>query len=275
MRLRRVPALYWILSLALAACTSVTIFRLAAAADARARYWGTLATVPVVTTPIAAGRPVEASHFEMRPVPESLLPHSGVVFEPVGLTAIVALWPGEVLIEAKLAPAGLEGPAAMLEPGERAVAVPRNDTTPPLAVGDRVDVIVNLDPSVVGGPPAVPLARAAPVLHVTEVAVTLAVSVDAATKVAFGAAQSALSLTITSPADWTSAPSDSWPSASRYGQSYDGSAEDDPVDHEGREGAGAKVPEQPPNGSEAGDGSGGDPHPEGAAEPGGNPAGAD
>lgn len=267
MRLRRVPALYWILSLGLAACTSVTIFRLAAAADARARYWGTMAEVPVVTTPVAAGAAIESSDFEMRRVPESLLPHSRVVFEPVGLTALMPLWPGEVIIEAKLAPAGIDGPAAMLEPGERAVAVPRIETTPPVAVGDRVDVILNLDPSTVAGPPAVPIARAARVLHVTEVAVTLAVSVDQATKVAFGAAQSALSLAITSPADWASGASNR--------DRYDDAAGDDPVDGEGSEAAGTQEAQQPPDSPEPGDSGSADTDSEGAAEAGGDPAGAE
>lgn len=267
MRLHRVPALYWILSLGLAACTSVTIFRLAAAADARARYWGTLAAVPVVTVPVPAGAAIDASDFEMRSVPESLLPHSSVVFEPVGLTALVPLWPGEILIEGKLAPAGVDGPVAMLEPGERAVAVPRMETTPPIAVGDRVDVILNLDPSTAGGVPALPIARAARVVHVAEAAVTLAVPAKDATKVAFGAAQSALSLALTSPADWTS-------SASQR-EAYDDAAGDYPVHDEGGEAAGAHEAEQPPNGGEAGNGGGADPHAEGAAESGGNPPGAE
>lgn len=268
MRLRRVPALYWILSLGLAACTSVTIFRLAAAADSRARYWGTLAAVPVVTGPIAAGATIEADDFEIRRVPEALLPHSSVAFEPVGLTAIVPMWPGEVVVAAKLAPAGLEGPAAMLGAGERAVAVPRIETTPPVSVGDRVDVILNLDPAgTSGGPPAIPVARAARVLHVAEVAVTLAVPVDEATKVAFGAAQGALSLAITSPADWTSG------SSRGYGED-DGTGEE-PIDHEGSEAAVPDEPQQPPHGPETGDRGGADAHAESSAEAGGDPAGAE
>ena len=265
MKLRRVPALYWIVALGLATCTSVTVFRLAAAADARARYWGTLAEVPVVTSPIPAGAAVGASDFEMRAVPESLLPHSGVAFEPVGLTAIVPLWPGEVLVEAKLAPAGVAGPGAMLEPGQRAVAVPRVETTPPVRIGDRVDVILTLDPGAgVGGPPALPIARAAPVIHVSEVAVTIAVSVADATKVAFGAAQSALSLAVSSPADWTSA-------------AGDGDRDDDPpgeysVDDEWGEAAGANEAQQSPDRGEAGDRGGTHAHAEGGDEPGGEAA---
>jgi Flp pilus assembly protein CpaB len=268
LKLRRVPALYWILSLALAACTSVTIFRLAAAADSRARYWGTMAAVPVVTEPIAAGATVEPAHFEIRRVPESLLPHSAVEFEPAGLTAIVPMWPGEVLVEAKLAPAGLDGPAAMLQTGERAVAVPRSETTPPLSPGDRVDVILNLDPSVTGGgPPAIPVARAVRVLHLTEAAVTLAVPAEDAAKVAFGAAQGALSLAIAGPADWTSGPGGGHREDHRTGE--------DPVDHEGSEAAVADETQQPPDGGEPGDGGRADAHPESPAEPRRDPAGAE
>ena len=258
MRLRRVPALYWILALGMAACTSIAIFRLAAAADARARYWGTLASVPVVTAPIAAGAIIDTADFEMRSLPESLLPSSGVVFEPAGLTAILPLWPGEVLVEAKLAPAGVDGPAAMLQAGERAVAVPKNETTPPVAVGDRVDVILTLEPQSAG-----PIARAARVLHVNEVAVTLAVGADAAASVAFGAAQSALSLAVTSPADWTSAASDG-------DRDYDAAGEY-AVDDEGREAAVPDEAEQTPDGGETGDAGGSHSDAEGGTETGGQP----
>ena len=266
MRLRRVPALYWILALGLAACTSVTIFRLAAAADARARYWGTHAEVPVVVSAVVAGGTVGASDFEMRRVPESLLPQSDVVSDPVGLTAIVPLWPGEVLVEAKLAPAGVDGAAALLEPGERAVAVPRNETTPPVAVGDRADVILTLDASAgtTGGPPAFTIARAAMVVHVNEAAVTLAVSADDAAKVAFAAAQSAVALAVSSPEDWSS--------ASDGGDRYDDPAHDHPIDDEGGEAAVADEPQQSPDGGEPSDGGGAHAHAESGAEAGGQPA---
>lgn len=269
MRLRRVPAIYWILALGLAACTSVTIFRLAAAADARARYWGTLAEVPVVSIPIAAGTPIDSDDFEMRSVPESLLPESEVVFEPEGLTAIVPLWPGEVLVEAKLAPAGSDGPAALLQAGERAVAVPRIETTPPVRVGDRVDVIlaVDLADSHTSGPPALTIARAARVLHVSEVAVTLAVPSGSAAGVAFGAAQSAVSLAVSPPQDWGSASGDG------YGD--DDAAGEYPIDHEGGEAAVADEPQESPDRSEPGDGGRADPDAEGPAEPRGDPAGAE
>lgn len=245
MRLRRVPVLYWILAVGLAACTSVAVFRLAAAADARARYWGTHVEVPVVAAPVAAGATIEPSDFEMRRVPESLLPQSEVVSEPVGLTAIVPLWPGEILVEAKLAPAGVDGAAALLEPGQRAVAVPRNETTPPVEVGDRVDVILTLDASAgtTGGPPAFAIARAARVLHVSETAVTLAIPAADAAKVAFGAAQNALALAVSSPEDWSS-------SAAGGGDGYDDAADDDSIDDEGGETALPDQSQQPPDGGE-------------------------
>lgn len=273
MRLRRVPALYWILAVGLAACTSLTVFRLAAAADARANYWGTLAEVPVVDQPIAAGELVDAADFSMRSVPEALLPESEVVFEPVGLTAIVPLVPGEVIVEAKLAPAGLLGPAAMLTAGQRAVAVPRTDTTPPVAVGDRVDVILTLDASAAGigaGPPAFPVARGASVLDVTETAVAIAVSADEAPKVVFGAAQGAVSLALAPPEDWNGAKPDV--SGAGAGDGYDQSAGENPVDHERSEAAVTDEAQQAPHGGEAGDAGGTHAHDEGGSEARGQPA---
>ena len=258
MRLRRLPALYWILAFALAVCTSITVFRLTAAADARARYWGTMAEVPIAVSPIAAGETVRSDHYELRRVPESLLPESAAAGEPVGLTAVVPLWPGEVLVESKFAPAGLEGPSALLEPGERAVAVPRIETTPPVSVGDRVDVILTLDPAA-AGTPAVTVSRAARVLHVDESAVTLAVSAADAPKVAFGAAQSALSLAVTSPFDWSSA-------ASRSDRDHDGTGEHAVHDERG-EAASPDELQQPPDGGESGDAGRGHAHAEGGGEP--------
>ena len=259
MKLRRLPALYWILALGLAACTSVTVFRLAAAAEARARHWGTLAEVTVAIAAIAPGDAVTSDDYEVRQVPESLLPESAVVTEPEGSTAVVPIWPGEFLVESKFAPAGLEGPAALLEPGERAVAVPRIETTPPVAVGDRVDVILTLDPSAAGGPPALSVARAARVLHVSEVAVTLAVGVDDAPRVVFGAAQSALSLAVTSPADWASA-------AGGGHRDHDGTGQD-PIHDERSEAPPPDELQEAPDGREPGDAGRAHAHGEGGSEP--------
>lgn len=267
MRLRRLPALYWILAFGLAISTSVTVFRLTAAADARARHWGTLAEVPIATSHIAAGDTLGPDDYELRRVPESLLPEPGVATEPDGLTALVPLWPGEVLVESKFAPAGLDGPAALLEPGERAVAVPRIETTPPVSVGDRVDVVLTLDATAAGGigPPAVPVALAARVVHVDEEAVTLAVPATNAPRVAFGAAQSALSLAVAPPADWGSA-------ASGRDRDYD-SAGDNPIQDEGGEAPRPNELEQTPDRAESGDGGGSDPDDEGPAEAGRDSAG--
>ena len=269
MRLRRVPALYWVLAVGLAACTSLTVFRLAAAADARARYWGTFAEVPVVVRPTDAGHRLEADDFRMRSIPEALLPESDVVFEPTGLTAIVPLVPGEVIVEAKLAPAGLRGPTAMLGAGQRAVAVPRTDTTPPLEVGDRVDVIVTLDASASGmgaGPPAFPIARAAKVLEVTEAAVAIAVSADQAPKVVFGAAQGAVSLVLAPPEDW---PVEVGASAASAGDGDHQSAGQDAVHHERGEAPVADEAQQAPHGRETGHPGGAHSHGEGGGESGG------
>ena len=268
MRLRRVPALYWVLAVGLAACTSLTVFRLAAAADARARHWGTLAEVPVVERPVEAGRALEEADFRMQAVPEALLPESEVVFEPTGLTAVVPLVPGEVIVAAKVAPAGLRGPVAMLASGERAVAVPRTDTTPPVEVGDRVDVILTADGSADGmgaGPPAFPIARAARVLEVTDVAIAIAVIADDAPSVVFGAAQGAVSLVLAPPEDWPG----SGPSA---GDGEHDRAGQDPVHHEGGEAAVADEAQQAPHGGEAGNAGRAHSHGEGGSEAGGQSA---
>jgi hypothetical protein len=78
------------------------------------------------------------------------------------------------------------------------VALPADPSvTPPLEAGDRVDVLVSVDPTAVSGAPTFVLAPGALVLDVGELAVTVAVPASDAPRVAFAAASGSVALALT------------------------------------------------------------------------------
>jgi Flp pilus assembly protein CpaB len=124
--------------------------------------------------------------------PEAVVPAGALVDSPVGQVATATLVPGEAVVAARVAPDGVRGPAALLAPGHRAVAVPTAPGTPPLAVGDRIDVVsVDGDPSVV--------ATDAVVVDVGDHAVTVGVPPGDAPAAAAAAASGAVALTLIGP----------------------------------------------------------------------------
>ena len=99
-----------------------------------------------------------------------------------------------------MAPEGVQGAAALLPPGSRALAVPIGPGTPPLLVGDRVDLLSTHDP-LLFDPAAANAAgdivvAGALVIDVSEGAVTVAVDPDDAPAVAFAVAQGAVTLAL-------------------------------------------------------------------------------
>ena len=195
-RLRRFPVLYWIVSFSLAIATASVVGGFLAEAEARARRWGALTEVPVAARSLDAGEVVTSDHVVRRRMPRALLPASGVVGEPVGRVATMRIVPGEVLVQAKLAPWGLDGLAALLPSGTRALAVPRGDAMPPLRRGDRVDVLATLGAESGQGPPTFAVAVDALVLDATTEAVTVAVRAKEAPRVAFALAQGVVTLAL-------------------------------------------------------------------------------
>lgn len=189
LRLRRRPLPWWAGALVLAAVTATVVGRLVADAAAERDRWGATVQVAVATGDAAPGEPVRA---ELRRLPRSLVP-PGATTAADGAVAAVALHAGEIVLEGRLAPAGTSAVAALVPAGHRAVAVPAGDGLP-LAVGDTVDVLATLDPE--SARPTFPVARDARVVHVGEVAVTVAVTVDEAPRVAFALAAGAVTLAL-------------------------------------------------------------------------------
>ena len=216
MRLRRSPLPFWVLSLALAAGTGLTVARLVGEASARAARLGGLVKVPVVARAVEAGDVVGAADVSVRSLPAGALPDGPVADGPAGKVAIVPLVPGEVVLASKLAPAGLRGVAALVPAGHRALAVPVDPDGLELRLGDRVDVLATFDVTGEAAPgdapppveegvlaeaatqpaPTFPVALAALVVGVGDESVTVAVGPDEVPRVAFALARGTVALAL-------------------------------------------------------------------------------
>lgn len=208
-RIRHRLAVRWVTVLALAGSLGLVSARIAGGAAAARADWGRTASVVVVTGEVEAGQPITEADVEHRSLPRAVIPDRAVIESPVGRVAIVDLYPGEVLVTGRVAPDGLSGAAALLPPGTRALAVPTGPGTPPLAVGDTVDVLAGFDPLLVvpsaegtdptgteAVVPARPLVSGAAVVAVADGSVTVAVLAVDAPRVAFAVAQGAVTLAL-------------------------------------------------------------------------------
>ncbi len=95
----------------------------------------------VVTAPIAAGEALTDANTAIRTRPAGDLPEDALAERPVDASASIDLVPGEVVLTARLAPAGLSPAAALLPAGYRGLAVPQTEGGLPVTPGDRVDVV--------------------------------------------------------------------------------------------------------------------------------------
>jgi len=170
-RLRfRHPAPYWLAAFALAALTATGVGRATDAARAERERWGARVPVAIATVDHEPGDVLDA---EVVLLPAAMVPAGALAEPPAGQRVAAWIAAGEVVLERRLAPAGLSPVAARLPPGTRGVAVPPGIAPLPVEVGDRVDVL---------GPAL--LASSALVVAVAEDAVTVAVRDAAARRIA-------------------------------------------------------------------------------------------
>lgn len=203
----------------LAAGTCFTVVSLVAAADdARAR-WGQTRPVAVAARDLAPGDIVDAGAFEVRELPEAMLPDgalgsggdtssgtagaaAGTADDPpIGAVVRHPVLAGEPLVAARLSPVGLTGAAALVPAGWRGVAVPVGAAgAPPLVTGDVVDVLavtpVGVEGADRGEEPAFALVEQALVVDVTDDAVTVAVPEHDAPRVAWALSNGAVVLAL-------------------------------------------------------------------------------
>ncbi len=199
-RLTRSPAVYWLAVGALALVTCLTVARAVESGRAAAARFGSLRTAVVAIRPVEIGVALGAADVAEREVPVAFLPEGWMpsAGDAVGRTVMVPLAPNQPVLRRQLAPDGLQGVAALLPPGTRAVAVPAGSTSPPLRRGDYVDVLATFEHASAGDEaPTFPLARGAPVVDVAEEAATVAVAPEEASRVVFALAHGVVNLAVT------------------------------------------------------------------------------
>lgn len=175
----------------LALATALTVASLVDEAGAARDRWGRSRTVAVAAHDLAPGEVVDGGDVTWRDLPEAVITEADLAEAPEGAVVRQAIMAGEPLVAARLGRHGLAGAAALVPPGQRAVAVPAGPTgTPPLAVGDRVDVLTVVPAGVDsgGGDPAFPLVEGATVVDVDDQEVTVAVPAPDAPRVAWALA---------------------------------------------------------------------------------------
>lgn len=196
--LRRSPRLWWALVLTVAVGAGVLASAVVSGAQSTRRAWGAERSVLVARHDLHAGDEIGPGDVELVARPAAVVPSSALEVLPANAVLRAEVIAGEVLVEERLAPAGLRGVAALLPAGTRAVALPIDPgTTPPLAPGDRVDILVALPREAVGsGPPGFVLASSALVVAIDDAAATVAVPRDLAPRVAVALGEGALFLAL-------------------------------------------------------------------------------
>jgi Flp pilus assembly protein CpaB len=188
--LRHHPIPRWLLAAVLAGAAAAIVASTTARAERTVARYGELRAVAVAARDIVAGQRLGRADVTVSRLPAALVPDGAMTGDAAGQVAVVAIYAGEVVLAARLAPAGLSGTAALVPTGHRAIAVPI-DTAAGLAleVGDAVDVLIALDPSSGASEPAITVARRAPVVAVADASVTVAVRASEAPRLAFAITQ--------------------------------------------------------------------------------------
>ncbi|HEV8115336.1 MAG TPA: SAF domain-containing protein [Acidimicrobiales bacterium] len=196
--LRRQPRVRTGLVVVLAVLCGAGVAATVHGADTARAAWGQATEVVVARRDLAAGDRLDSNSTRLLEHPGPLIPPGALTELPVDARLAEPVYAGEVLRAERLAPAGLSAVAARLPADTRAVAVPVDaGVTPPLAVGDRVDVLVALGAEAAPGrPPGFALATDVVVVDVTEVAVTIAMPRDAAPRLAVAFGQGAVTLAL-------------------------------------------------------------------------------
>jgi Flp pilus assembly protein CpaB len=200
-RLSRSPVVFWALVALLAALTATVVGGLAGRARAEAARYGSLRTVAVARHSVDPGAVLRPDDVAEERVPAAFLPEGWVrsASEVVGRTVVVPLFRGAPVLKGQVAPWGVQGVAALLPPGARAVAVPTGGAAPKLRAGDVVDVLATLDADLEAGEePTVGVAAGALVVDVAEESATVAVAPDEARRIAFALTAGSVTLALRS-----------------------------------------------------------------------------
>jgi pilus assembly protein CpaB len=214
LRLRRREVVWWVTAVALALVTLTTVVGALDRAQATADRWGPARSVVVAAAPIGAGQALDAEAVTVAEWPARLVPADAVTGPTEGRVAVLPMGAGEVVVESRLAPGGVRGPAALLPPRTRALAVPQVAGGLALEPGDRVDVLAVVDPFDLGAggdpspdrPAARVVAGGATVVAVADGSTTVAVPLDRVAEVAAALGQGVVTLALASPLDGADGP---------------------------------------------------------------------
>lgn len=191
-RVVRHPVVFWAAATLVAAATGAFVHTLVARADVALHQWGDTRPAVVALVALDRGDVVVASDVALREMPAALVPTGAVSALPIGDVVASPMYAGEVVVAGRLAAGSLRGVAALLPPGTRGIAVPVGPATVDVLPGDAVDVLATFDPSMPD--PTFAVAEGALVVAVDEQAVTIAVPVEDAPRVAFAVAQAQVTL---------------------------------------------------------------------------------
>lgn len=146
-RLVRGRGLRWAATLVLAVvAASLAAATVQRAEQARHDYGDTL-LVPVATDDLAVGTELSEADIGWSELPSAAVPE-GVAEAPVGRVVTEPIVQGEVVLHRRLSGGSVDGTAALVAPGRRALAVPVEAAPPGLAIGDRVEAYA---PATAGG----------------------------------------------------------------------------------------------------------------------------
>lgn len=195
--LRRRPLAFWVLTLAAAASTYLSVDAAVTRSATGAAAYGPAVQVAVATRDLPAGAVLGAGDVDIRPLAADLVPAGAARSAPVGRALRADVVAGEAIVPSRLAPEGAIGVAATLDPDERAVAVPIDGHRPPIEAGQRVDVLATVDPSLVAGRnPTTVVVESARVVSVAEEGITVAVPVAGAERLATALATAVVTVVV-------------------------------------------------------------------------------
>ena len=188
-RARRSPTAWWLAAAAVALFAATRVSAIDDEAEARRAAWGESVEVVVAAHDLAAGEVIAADDVAVASWPRAMVPGSALHEPPLGRTVAARIAAGEAVVADRVAPDGLSDVAALLPDGWRAIAVPSASggfgaDAPPLAVGDRVDVLATFDVLELDEAPRRPWPRARVIVDVGEANVTVAVPATDAERVA-------------------------------------------------------------------------------------------
>lgn len=186
-RMRRYPALWWVLVVLVAGGAGFVVTTSVASARSAASRFDGMTNVSVVTHALPPGTTLTASDVRTESRPRAFLSRAQVVLSPVGRTLTSPVAEGDVVTELNAGGAGLSSTAALVHADERAVTLSLQGLHPTLVIGDRVDVFATLDEVDGLAAPTTTVSSGARVVQLNDDSAMVAVPITDAPKVAFAA----------------------------------------------------------------------------------------